>query len=443
MSGPACKRAASSGQSRRVYCLRTGAGGPPPRHRSPCRGRRRKPIAAADRRAAALPGRRDRRSTGRPICPPPACRSRPRDPARRRRRGLRLRGRQAGAAAGCMAVRRASSRPTGPGPRRWCRRRCRARVAGARQRRNRRQSGAAHRGRMRGRARRRCRCAAPDRGPRAERLHVRGIERRRQQPQMPQPLDRAHAVAPRAIRRFRAVDSCSVQHDAGIQFIGQRREARKRRVAHLGWPRAARSSVEIRRMALVLIAQPQRPASSTRRHSSPRDSDVSATGMPITARMPCSSRQARDFAREITAIAETGDSGLEHFGDRRQQAPSRRNRRRPRARSRGCRPRAQQRARHRCTLIMPGINRCVGSLEQHAADVALGRLGVGQDVEDSPVAHHQGMILEHRLRAVMGTSQRASMRKSARALRACPRVYRLMRCGRLKTAGICARIPPC
>jgi len=107
----------------------------------------------------------------------------------------------------------------------------------------------------------------------------------------------------------------------------------------------------------------------------------------MTARIPCS-----------PAAREASDARYQHFGDPRQDAVAHEFRadeirfepRRRRAAS------AQQRqggtgvgAYHSRHQKMPG------PLDGHGGGVAFGRIRGRQEVDNSPVAHHQCMVLEH------------------------------------------------
>ena len=82
----AFKRAASSGQSRRVNCPSLSSCARRPRHRSRDRARRREALATAARAPAVSRVPRGRGSTGPPTCRPRGCRPRHRARAPRRRR---------------------------------------------------------------------------------------------------------------------------------------------------------------------------------------------------------------------------------------------------------------------------------------------------------------------------------------------------------------------
>ena len=103
-------------------------------------------------------------------------------------------------------------------------------------------------------------------------------------------------------------------------------------------------------------------------------------------------RDARGLVRKIIPIAETRDSRPQHFGDRHQRAVMQEVRtEQTLLESRRAGGAAQQR-RAACvaTLIMPGIKRCAGRSHSHGGRVARGRRGARQQVQNTPVANHQG-----------------------------------------------------
>ena len=113
------------------------------------------------------------------------------------------------------------------------------------------------------------------------------------------------------------------------------------------------------RVALVAGRAARARASMIARHPSPRACAVGDRHADHRAHALLARRASR-FLGKIIAIAETGDAGLEHFGDGRQGAVAREFGSTALRAAPPCRSRRETRAWRRsdCTLIMPGIRRC-------------------------------------------------------------------------------------
>ena len=227
-----------------------------------------------------------------------------------------------------------------------------------------------------------------------------------------EPLDRPHAVRAHAL-----VDLAprSMQRRSRCPHRVRPPAWRRARASHRSsvWPRAARRRWRSADEPCTRRAAPAR-ASGIRRRSAPRALRLRRDRQADHGAHTLLDGRAGGLARKITDVAKAGDPGLQHFGDA-PESVARRSGREPR-RVPPRRRRAQQhRWRQRGALIRPGINSALGALERRrAAHSARAAVRARQQSRECvrrapPRCDPRGP----RARAVMGTIQRASMRKSA------------------------------
>jgi len=187
-----------------------------------------------------------------------------------------------------------------------------------------------------------------------------------------------------------------VDHDAGVEFIGQHREPRKRGVAQRvrGMRREHRRN---QRMTRKFVANAQALSQIFGGRSCPRTDRLGHRQADHRAHSLFAGCAGGLF-RKIAAIGKTSDPRYLHLRHRRQDAvvnefrpgEMRFQKRRPRTGA------AQQRRRGaRMGVDQPRHQHMRGPLHDGPRGVALRRSGARQKIENSAVAHHQCVVVEH------------------------------------------------
>ena len=103
------------------------------------------------------------------------------------------------------------------------------------------------------------------------------------------------------------------------------------------------------------------------------------------------------LVRIVVPIPKTGDAGSKHLGDRRQDAVAHEFRAEElplEGRNGRLLSAKQRRRRVRMRVDHSGHQQMRGPLDDRGGGVEVGRIRARQEIENSPVANHQGMILE-------------------------------------------------
>jgi hypothetical protein len=221
-----------------------------------------------------------------------------------------------------------------------------------------------------------------------------GVQRGREQTQIPQTLDRPHPVRcdglGDVLRRRVQVDD-----DAGIELIGQGRDPGKGGIAQRAGCVQCEGGGD-QGMILVFVAHRERPGQILRRRLRPgarRLGDRQSDHRPHALL----ARDAGGFVREIVAIPETGDACAQHLGNRREHAVTHEfgaDDALLGSRSAGARPDKQRPGGMGGGIDHAGHQQMRRPLHHDGGRIARGRRLTRQQVQNTPVAHHQSVVFE-------------------------------------------------